>query len=107
MADRSAAGASKRMPRPLLFARLIKVKHSVYALPFAYAGALLAQVALPPWQALFWITVAMVAGRSAAVARSRLSDAELDGRNPRTASRELPAGRLRRGEVIGFTVLPL
>jgi 4-hydroxybenzoate polyprenyltransferase len=87
-----------------LFARLIKVEHSVYALPFAYAGALLAEQRVPSWQDLLWITVAMVAARSAAMALNRLVDAELDARNPRTAARELPMGLLRRGEVVLFIV---
>jgi len=87
-----------------LFARLIKVEHSVYALPFAYVGAFLAEQRLPSWSALFWITVAMVAARSAAMALNRLIDAGLDARNPRTAARELPAGRLRRIEVALFTM---
>jgi 4-hydroxybenzoate polyprenyltransferase len=90
--------------RAALFARLIKVEHSVYALPFAYAGAVLAEQRLPSWATLFWITVAMVAARSAAMALNRLIDAGLDARNPRTAQRELPAGRLRRGDVVAFTV---
>jgi 4-hydroxybenzoate polyprenyltransferase len=88
-----------------LFARLIKVEHSVYALPFAYAGAFLARPGWPGWANLIWITVAMVGARSAAMALNRLIDAEIDARNPRTASRELPAGRLRRGEVLLFTVV--
>jgi 4-hydroxybenzoate polyprenyltransferase len=91
--------------RPALFARLIKVEHSVYALPFAYAGAVLAEQRLPSWATLFWITVAMVAARSAAMALNRLIDAGIDARNPRTAQRELPAGSLRRGEVVAFTVV--
>lgn len=107
MADGPAAEARRRAARPVLFARLIKVEHSVYALPFAYAGAILAELALPSWQDLVWITVAMVAARAAAMALNRLIDAELDARNPRTASRELPTGRLRRGEVIVFTVVSL
>jgi 4-hydroxybenzoate polyprenyltransferase len=90
-----------------LFARLIKVEHSVYALPFAYAGALLAERRVPSWQDLVWITVAMVAARSAAMALNRLIDAELDARNPRTAARELPMGLLRRGEVALFIVVSL
>ena len=88
--------------RPALFARLIKVEHSVYALPFAYAGALLADAGMPSWQTLVWVTVAMVAARSAAMALNRLIDAELDARNPRTAGRELPSGQLPRGEVLAF-----
>jgi 4-hydroxybenzoate polyprenyltransferase len=102
-----AAEASRRAAKPVLFARLVKVEHSVYALPFAYAGAILAELALPSWQDLVWITVAMVSARAAAMALNRLIDAELDARNPRTASRELPTGRLRKGEVIAFTVVSL
>ena len=91
--------------RPKLFARLVKIEHSVYALPFAYAGAFLAAAGLPSWSDLLWITVAMVGARSAAMALNRLIDAELDARNPRTAARELPAGRLGRREVWVFTVV--
>ena len=93
--------------RPLLFARLIKAEHSVYALPFAYAGAVLAEMRIPSWQTLVWITVAMVAARSAAMALNRLIDAGLDARNPRTAGRELPSGVMGRGEVLVFTVISL
>lgn len=90
-----------------LFARLIKVEHSVYALPFAYAGAFLAQMRAPSWQQILWITLAMIGARSGAMALNRLVDAELDRRNPRTAGRELPAGRLRTAEVIVFVVVSL
>jgi len=100
-ASAPAAGASK----PALFSRLIKVEHSVYALPFAYAGAFLGAGAMPPWSDLLWITVAMIGARSAAMALNRLIDAELDARNPRTATRELPAARLQRGEVWAFTIV--
>jgi 4-hydroxybenzoate polyprenyltransferase len=75
----------------------------VYALPFAYAGAFLAAGGLPAWGDLFWITVAMVGARSAAMALNRLIDAEIDARNPRTAGREIPSGRLRRRDVWIFT----
>ena len=97
--DRAAGAAAK----PALFARLIKVEHSVYALPFAYAGAFLAARGLPPVSQLCWITVAMVGARSAAMALNRLIDAELDARNPRTAARELPTGRLGRARSWVFT----
>ncbi len=92
---------------PALFARLVKVEHSVYALPFAYAGAVLSEQRIPAWSTLFWITVAMVAARSAAMALNRLIDAGIDARNPRTAQRELPTGRLSRAEVVAFTVASL
>jgi 4-hydroxybenzoate polyprenyltransferase len=91
--------------KPALFARLVKIEHSVYALPFAYAGAFLAARGWPTWEQLLWITVAMVGARSAAMALNRLIDAELDARNPRTAARELPAGRLGRREVWLFTIV--
>lgn len=91
--------------KPALYARLIKVEHSVYALPFAYAGAFLGAGVLPPWIDLVWITIAMVGARSAAMALNRLIDAGQDARNPRTATRELPAGRLRHGEVWVFTII--
>lgn len=93
--------------RPALFARLVKIEHSVYALPFAFAGAFMSVASLPPWSDLIWIAVAMVGARSAAMALNRLIDAELDARNPRTATRELPAGLLRRGEVWVFTTASL
>jgi 4-hydroxybenzoate polyprenyltransferase len=97
-----ATGATAAARKPALFARLIKVEHSVYALPFAYVGAVLAETSIPSWQTLFWITVAMVAARSAAMALNRLIDAGIDARNPRTAGRELPARVLGRGEVVAF-----
>jgi 4-hydroxybenzoate polyprenyltransferase len=96
------SGASAK---PVLFARLVKIEHSVYALPFAYAGAFLAADGMPTWSQLLWITVAMVGARSAAMALNRLIDAEIDARNPRTASRELPEGRLGRREVWLFTLV--
>ena len=91
--------------KPALFARLVKIEHSVYALPFAYAGAFLAARGWPTWEQFLWVTVAMVGARSAAMALNRLIDAELDARNPRTAARELPAGRLGRREVWLFTIV--
>jgi len=98
---------SRAPSRAVLYARLVKIEHSVYALPFAYAGAFLAAEGMPGWHDLIWITIAMVGARSAAMALNRLVDAELDARNPRTAARELPAGRLGRGEVWLFTLVAL
>jgi 4-hydroxybenzoate polyprenyltransferase len=103
----SASHSSSGVVRPALFARLVKVEHSVYALPFAYAGAVLAEQRIPSWPTLVWITVAMVAARSAAMALNRLIDAGIDARNPRTAGRELPTGSLSRAEVVAFTVASL
>ncbi len=84
--------------------KMIKWEHSVFALPFALTGAVLAADGLPPWRTLFWIIVCMVSARSAAMAFNRLADAEIDGVNPRTATRAIPAGLLSREFVAAFTV---
>jgi len=89
------------------FASLVKIEHSVFALPYAYSAAILAEGGIPPFATLWWITVAMVGARSLAMALNRLIDAEIDARNPRTARREIPAGLLSRAQVIGFCVLSL
>jgi 4-hydroxybenzoate polyprenyltransferase len=76
---------------------MIKFEHSVFALPFALVGALLAAGAgnpLPTWRQILWIVVAMVGARSAAMTMNRIADAEYDGQNPRTANRALPTGEL-------------
>ena len=101
----STPGDAPSERSPLLFARLIKIEHSVYALPFAFAGAFLAELRFPGWWDLLWITVAMVGARSSAMALNRLIDAGIDARNPRTAARELPAGKLRRKDVWFFTAV--
>ncbi len=84
---------------------MIKWEHSVFALPFACTGAVLAARGWPSLRVLGWIVVCMVAARSAAMAFNRLVDAELDGANPRTAMRALPAGRLSKGFVGGFVAI--
>jgi 4-hydroxybenzoate polyprenyltransferase len=84
---------------------MIKWEHSVFALPFALTGAVLAARGLPSLRVVLLIVVCMVAARSAGMAFNRLADAEIDGRNPRTSARALPAGLLRRGFVIGFILL--
>ena len=84
---------------------MIKWEHSIFALPFALCGAMLAAGGWPtPWQ-LSWIIVAMVAARSAAMAFNRLADAEIDAVNPRTQTRALPAGVLSRGFVGAFVTV--
>jgi 4-hydroxybenzoate polyprenyltransferase len=92
---------------PRLFASLVKVEHTVFALPFAYIGAFLAVDGLPKAHDLFWITVAMVGARSLAMALNRLIDAGIDARNPRTAGRELPRGVLRPWQVLLFSLASL
>jgi 4-hydroxybenzoate polyprenyltransferase len=92
---------------PRLFASLVKVEHTVFALPFAYIGAFLAVDGVPRAYDLFWITVAMVGARSLAMALNRLIDAGIDARNPRTATRELPRGLLRPWQVLLFSLASL
>ena len=92
---------------PRLFSSLVKIEHTVFALPFAYVGAFLAVDGVPSGRDLLWVTVAMVGARSLAMALNRLVDAELDARNPRTAGRELPRGALSRLEVLGFCLASL
>jgi 4-hydroxybenzoate polyprenyltransferase len=90
---------------PRRFASLVKIEHTVFALPFAYIGALLAVGDIPSAHDLVWITLAMVGARSLAMGLNRLIDAEIDARNPRTAGRELPAGLLSRVQVMAFCAL--
>ena len=80
----------------------IKWEHSVFALPFALCGAMLAAGGLPAWHQLAWIVVAMISARSAAMAFNRLADAAIDAANPRTSIRALPAGLLTPSFVGAF-----
>jgi 4-hydroxybenzoate polyprenyltransferase len=84
---------------------MIKWEHSIFALPFALTGAVLAAGGWPRLRVLGWIVVCMVSARSAAMAFNRLVDAQVDATNPRTATRALPAGRLSAGFVAGFVVV--
>jgi 4-hydroxybenzoate polyprenyltransferase len=101
------AGAPTLAPLPARFARLVKIEHTVFALPFAYVGAFLAVGDVPSAHDLLWITVAMVGARSLAMALNRLIDTGIDARNPRTAARELPSGQLRTVEVVLFCAAAL
>jgi 4-hydroxybenzoate polyprenyltransferase len=84
---------------------MIKVEHSVFALPFALTGAMLAAQGWPSWRQVFWIVVAMVGARSAAMTFNRIADREFDARNPRTEKRALPAGHLTLRFAAAFTVV--
>ena len=84
---------------------MIKWEHSIFVLPFALCGAMLAADGLPSAHTLAWIIVAMVAARSAAMAFNRLADASIDAANPRTRTRALPAGTLSPGFVITFVLV--
>jgi len=93
------------LERALTFGRMIKLSHSVFALPFALTSLVLASSAGLRWQQLAWVLVAMVGARSAAMGFNRLADHALDARNPRTAARELPRGVLTRGQVWSFVLV--
>jgi 4-hydroxybenzoate polyprenyltransferase len=84
---------------------MIKWEHSVFALPFALCGAMLAASGLPTARQLLWIVIAMVSARSAAMAFNRLADAAIDAANPRTRTRALPAGQLSPAFVATFVVV--
>jgi 4-hydroxybenzoate polyprenyltransferase len=94
-------------PLPVRLARLVRLEHTVFALPFAYVGALLAVDGWPGIEPMAWITLAMVGARTLAMGLNRLVDAEIDARNPRTASRELPSGLLTRSQVGVLCVIAL
>lgn len=89
-----------------IFLQMIKFEHTIFALPFAFMGALLGSMVisgtLPTWGEIGWILVAMFGARSAAMGLNRLIDRVSDAKNPRTAGRAIPAGLLKAGEVIVF-----
>jgi len=97
------------MPAPFRNIRItlemIKIGHTLFALPFAFLGAVLASNGLPSLRQILWITVAMVGARSTAMAFNRIADREYDALNPRTSSRALPAGLLSVGFVAAFTII--
>lgn len=95
------------VPLPRRLASLVRIEHTVFALPYAYVGAFLSVDAWPGLANMVWVTVAMVGARTLAMSINRLVDAEIDSRNPRTASRELPSGALSRGQVLVLCALSL
>ncbi|WP_435925248.1 UbiA-like polyprenyltransferase [Paenibacillus sp. DYY-L-2] len=92
-----------------IFLQMIKFEHTVFALPFAFMGALLGSVAishqLPSWAQIGWVLLAMFGARSAAMGLNRLIDRVSDAKNPRTANRAIPAGLLKIGEVVLFILI--
>ena len=84
---------------------MIKWEHSIFALPFAFCGAMLAAGGVPTLRQILWIIVAMISARSAAMAFNRVADASIDAENPRTQTRALPAGALTSGFVTTFVVV--
>lgn len=95
------------LSRTRTFLEMIKFEHTVFALPFAYIGMVLAAGGWPGWGKFWLITVAMAAARTAAMSLNRLIDFYIDARNPRTANRPLQAGRLSRGAALAGAVLSL
>jgi 4-hydroxybenzoate polyprenyltransferase len=91
-----------------IFLEMIKFEHTVFALPFAYMGALLGSMTvngqLPSWSQIGWVTLAMVGARTAAMSLNRVIDKAIDARNPRTKNRAIPAGLISSAEVILFVV---
>ncbi|MDO8281608.1 MAG: UbiA-like polyprenyltransferase [Thermodesulfovibrionia bacterium] len=87
------------------YLRMIKFSHSVFALPFAFTGALLAAGGIPTIRQIFWITIAMFGARSGAMGMNRIVDKKIDALNPRTKERELPSGAIRSGEALFFTIV--
>ena len=103
MTLRSTAAPTTQVFRKLkIVLEMIKIEHTVFALPFAFMGAFLAARGLPPADKAAWILLAMVGARSAAMAFNRLVDLPFDAKNPRTASRALPQGSVSRAFVIVF-----
>jgi len=84
---------------------MIKIEHTLFALPFAFLGAVLAARGLPSARQIIWITLAMVGARSTAMAFNRIADKDYDARNPRTKMRAIPAGILSVGFVMAFTLI--
>lgn len=101
------AFSSGSLQKIRIFLEMIKFSHTVFALPFAITGAVLAAGGLPAPSQLFWIVMAMVGARTAAMGLNRVIDAEIDAENPRTRNRAIPAGLIGKGAVIVFILLAL
>ena len=94
-------------PRVADYLRLIRFQHTVFALPFAYAGMLLAAGGWPGWVTFGWVTVAMAGARTTAMALNRVVDGRIDALNPRTRMREIPAGVIRPRAAMALAVVGL
>ncbi len=93
--------------KAVLYLKMIKIEHSVFALPFAFASAMLAAGGIPEIKQIFWITVAMVTARASAFGFNRIIDRKIDALNPRTANREIPSGKIKLWEALLFTFICL
>lgn len=99
--------ASALVPRVTAYFRLIRFQHTVFALPFAYVGMLLAAEGWPGWVTFGWVTLAMAGARTTAMALNRVIDARIDALNPRTRTREIPIGAIRRRGALGLAAVGL
>lgn len=102
-----AASISSPLGRFRVFLDLIRFEHTIFALPFAYSGMILAAEGRPSWSQFFWITVAMAAARTSAMALNRFADRHLDARNPRTANRPIQKGLIGAGQVLAYALLSM
>jgi len=93
--------------KAVLYLRMIKIEHSVFALPFAFVGAMLSAQGIPEFNKIFWITIAMVFARASAFGFNRIIDRKIDSLNPRTANREIPTGKIKLWEAVLFTLICL
>ncbi len=93
--------------KAVLYLKMIKISHSVFALPFAFTGAILAASGIPSLKQVFWIAVAMVGARSGAMGLNRIIDRKIDAANPRTANREIPSGKIEVKDAVIFTFISL
>jgi len=98
---------SNLFEKTVLYLRMIKFSHSVFALPFALTSAFIAAKGVPEGKALFWIVVAMISARTTAMGLNRIIDRQIDRENPRTMGREIPAGRIRVWETAFFVLIAL
>ncbi|MCK5505330.1 MAG: putative 4-hydroxybenzoate polyprenyltransferase [Thermodesulfovibrionia bacterium] len=87
------------------YLKFIKFSHSVFAFPFAFTAALIAADGIPTVYQIFWITVAMISGRSGAMGMNRIIDRKIDALNPRTENREIPKGIIKTSEALFFTII--
>ncbi len=101
----STAAAPGFLNRLQLFSGEIRVQESVFALPFAYTGMVLAADGAPTWTQFVWVTVAMVSARTLGMSANRIIDRHIDSRNPRTSGRHLASGRLRTPEMVALSAI--
>lgn len=93
--------------KAVIYLRMIKFSHSIFALPFAFTGAILAASGIPSPYQILWIALAMVSARSAAMGLNRIIDRKIDALNPRTSNREIPSGKVKVVEATFFVVVSL